>query len=61
MILTYRNPVWPHELADPFVLRWQGNYYAYGTSSFSRDRIFQVLRSPDLVPKWSTRQINKKQ
>lgn len=48
-ILTYRNPVWPNDFADPFVLKWQGAYYAYGTSGFSRDRIFPVLHSPDLA------------
>jgi len=54
MRLTYRNPVWHGELADPFVLKWQGVYYAYGTSSFTHDhlqgnRVFPVLQSPDLV------------
>ena len=52
---TYRNPVWPGYLADPFVLRWGGRYYAYGTGSDvgngrqSDGRVFPVLSSPDLV------------
>ena len=33
MTLTYTNPVWPGYLADPFVLKWEGEYYAYGTGS----------------------------
>ena len=54
MLLTYRNPVWHGELADPFVLRWQGVYYAYGTSGAVSspshdDRVFPVLNSSDLV------------
>lgn len=48
-ILTYRNPVWPDEFADPFVLRWQNEYYAYGTSSVTNNYKFPVLHSPDLV------------
>lgn len=52
---TYCNPVWSGYLADPFVLRWQGDYYAYGTGDDVGDgrqpdgRVFPVLRSPDLV------------
>jgi arabinan endo-1,5-alpha-L-arabinosidase len=53
--MTYRNPVWGGYLADPFVLRHNGFYYAYGTGSdegsgHQRDgRVFPVLRSEDLV------------
>jgi GH43 family beta-xylosidase len=42
-------------MADPFVLPWQGGYYAYGTSSHMPDdspasrRIFPMLFSRDLV------------
>ena len=52
---TYCNPVWSGYLADPFVLRWEGDYYAYGTGSDVGDgrqpdgRVFPVLRSRDLV------------
>ncbi|HLK55935.1 MAG TPA: glycoside hydrolase family 43 protein [Chthonomonadaceae bacterium] len=28
---TYTNPVYPHDFADPFVWRYQGEYYAIGT------------------------------
>jgi len=55
MTLTYTNPVWPRSFADPFVLRWQGEYYAYGTGPALPDtqtgesRVFPLLRSRDLV------------
>jgi len=55
MPLHYTNPVWPGYLADPFVLRHDGLYYAYGTGSSRGDspqrdrRVFPVLRSPDLT------------
>ena len=47
--MFYSNPVWPGYCADPFVLRHDDFYYAYGTGP--RDeagREFVVLRSPDL-------------
>lgn len=49
------NPVWPGYFADPFVLRYGGEYYAYGTGEHhARDaaggaHAFPVLRSRDLV------------
>jgi GH43 family beta-xylosidase len=52
---TYRNPVWPHYFADPFVLKVGDTYYAYGTGatiergSDGGPSAFAVLRSPDLV------------
>lgn len=55
MTHTYQNPVWTGYFADPFVLAWQGQYYAYGTGSSSGDvpeadgRMFPVLQSPDLA------------
>ncbi|MCX6044027.1 MAG: glycoside hydrolase family 43 protein [Chloroflexi bacterium] len=50
MRITYRNPVWPDEMADPFVLKWQGEYYAYGTSSLQADhKIFPILHSKNLA------------
>ncbi|RIK42379.1 MAG: glycoside hydrolase [Chloroflexi bacterium] len=56
MQLVYRNPVWPSEFADPFVLKWRGEYYAYGTSSVLHPAApghrFPVLHSTDLVH-WS--------
>ncbi len=55
MTITYTNPVWPGYFADPFVLKWQGAYYAYGTGSavdngLQEDRrMFPLLHSSDLV------------
>lgn len=45
---THTNPVYPHYFADPFVLAYQGSYYAYGTGSSSNQRVFEVLHSSDL-------------
>lgn len=53
--MTYTNPVWPDYFADPFVLRWQGYYYAYGTGGPEASggtpggRVFPVLRSRNLA------------
>lgn len=50
--LTYENPVWPKYFADPFVLRHEGSYYAYGTGQEPLEadgRAFPVLRSSNLV------------
>ncbi len=52
LMLTYTNPVWPGYLADPFVLKWEGEYYAYGTGSELRQsdgNVFPVLHSTDFV------------
>lgn len=54
MPFTYQNPIWPGYLADPFILRWRGHYYAYGTGSSAGDprdgrHVFPLLRSTDLV------------
>jgi len=50
MPITYTNPVYPEILADPFVLRHEGVYYAYGTAPGAPDgREIPVLRSLDLV------------
>ena len=47
---TYCNPVYPDVFADPFVLRHDGIYYAYGTAPGGADgRQIPVLRSTDLV------------
>jgi len=47
---TYANPVWPDAFADPFVLRHDDVYYAYGTAPAAADgRQVPVLRSHDLV------------
>lgn len=48
-ILTYANPLWEGYLADPFLVHWQGYYYAYGTGPADREgRRFPLLRSSDL-------------
>ena len=48
--VTYTNPVWPDYFADPFVLKHNGQYYAYGTGPTQADgRHFEVLRSENLV------------
>lgn len=51
MLLHYRNPVYPGYVADPFVLRHQGVYYAYGTAerAESDGRRFPLLASENLV------------
>jgi arabinan endo-1,5-alpha-L-arabinosidase len=49
---TYTNPVYVGSLPDPFVLRHDGVYYAFGTTGNERKadgRIFTLLRSDDLV------------
>jgi beta-xylosidase len=50
--ILYRNPVWPGYFADPFVLRHDDVYYAYGTGQSPTEtdgRAFPILRSKDLV------------
>lgn len=53
--ITYQNPVWPHYFADPFVLRWRDEYFAYGTGEGLEGdgrgglSAFKILRSRDLV------------
>jgi beta-xylosidase len=51
---TFANPVYPGYFADPFILRHEGSYYAYGTNSVDpADEAFEVLRSSDLV-EWTS-------
>ncbi len=45
---TYANPVYNEYMADPFVLTFNGEYYAYGTSGRGW-MTFPVLHSTDLV------------
>ena len=48
----YQNPVWQGYFADPFVLRFGGSYYAYGTGATPLEadgRAFPILRSENLV------------
>jgi GH43 family beta-xylosidase len=50
MPTQYANPVYPHIMADPFVLAHEGHYYAYGTGAASPDGSrFPLLHSVDLV------------
>ena len=49
---TYTNPVYTGYFADPYVLRAGSAYYAYGTGSVVDGRVFEVLRSDDLV-RWA--------
>ncbi|MCA1855656.1 glycoside hydrolase family 43 protein [Massilia oculi] len=50
MLNTYCNPVYPEIMADPFVLRHEGRYYAYGTAPAGPGGgRFPVLVSNDLV------------
>lgn len=44
---TFRNPVYPSDFPDPFLLRANGVYYAYATNAGGRD--VQLARSDDLV------------
>lgn len=50
---TYRNPVWEGNFADPYVMRWEGEYLAFGTGSVIDGLVFEVLRSPDLA-RWES-------
>ncbi|HVM00647.1 MAG TPA: glycoside hydrolase family 43 protein [Egibacteraceae bacterium] len=50
---TFTNPVYPGYFADPFVLRVGDVYYAYGTGSVIGGRVFEILRSTDLV-RWTS-------
>ena len=50
MNTIYQNPVYPDTMADPFVLRHEGVYYAYGTGPAAASGCqVPVLRSTDLV------------
>lgn len=50
MLKTYCNPVYPEIMADPFVLKHEGRYYAYGTAPDGPGGgRFPVLVSNDLV------------
>ena len=43
---TFCNPIHDRPFADPFVLKLNGRYYAYGTPGTGR---LPVLRASDLV------------
>ena len=50
---TFTNPVYPGDFPDPFVLRFNGRYYAYATSPVrvteAGQPVFPILSSTDLV------------
>ncbi|MFN3649357.1 MAG: glycoside hydrolase family 43 protein [Armatimonadota bacterium] len=46
---TYQNPVYDRNFPDPFVLRFNGRYYAYATDYAPDGRAMQMLTSRDLV------------
>ena len=49
-LLTYRNPVYREYFADPFVLKVNGEYYAYGTAPpDAKGRQFPILHSRNLA------------
>ena len=52
----YTNPVYTGSMPDPTVIRYNGFYYAFGTTGDNRTRdgrVFTALRSPNLVD-WET-------
>jgi beta-xylosidase len=49
----YTNPVWQGYFADPFVLRHNDEFYAFGTADIQQDgRWFPILHSKDLL-RWN--------
>jgi beta-xylosidase len=44
---TFKNPVYPHNFPDPFVLKVGKTYYAYGTNTATA--VVPTLHSTDLV------------
>ncbi|OJU61629.1 MAG: hypothetical protein BGO01_06060 [Armatimonadetes bacterium 55-13] len=62
---SYTNPVYGHNFPDPFVLEFQGLFYAYATHNSGRG--FQAMTSKDLIhwtvekpvgkPSWSSNQM----
>jgi arabinan endo-1,5-alpha-L-arabinosidase len=54
MTIQHQNPVWDGEFADPFVLKYNNEYWAYGTNgvkdtSHGSKRVFPVLHSRDFM------------
>ena len=46
---TYLNPVYSQPCPDPFVLKWAGEYWAYGSGPWHDGRYLGILHSTDLV------------
>src|SRR5690349_19807657 len=51
---TFQNPVYNHSFPDPFVLKYEGVYYAFCTGFGPDGKVFPIPRSPDLV-NWTPR------
>ncbi|HEX3557117.1 MAG TPA: glycoside hydrolase family 43 protein [Thermoanaerobaculia bacterium] len=51
---AYQNPVYPRSFPDPFVLKFQGEYWGYCTGLWHDGRVFGVIHSRDLVA-WQDR------
>ncbi|MBI3910719.1 MAG: family 43 glycosylhydrolase [Armatimonadetes bacterium] len=49
MVPTYTNPVVARSFPDPFVLKFNGFYYAYGTGDAGDGRALKLMSSPDLI------------
>jgi GH43 family beta-xylosidase len=47
--MSYRNPVYSRDFADPFVLKYRGAYWAYSTGFQADGRVFGILHSDDLI------------
>ncbi len=48
--MTSMSPLHPGYFADPFILRHQNQYFAFGTGQHAREgRAFEVLTSTDLI------------
>jgi len=46
---TYLNPVYERPFADPFVLKYRGEYWGYCTGFWYDEKCFGVLHSRDLI------------
>lgn len=46
---AFQNPVYNHSFPDPFVLKYEGVYFAYCTDFGPDGKVFPILRSTDLV------------
>lgn len=49
---VYQNPVYPSSFPDPFVLKYNGEYFAYCTGHWDAGTVFGVLHSADLI-RWT--------
>jgi GH43 family beta-xylosidase len=49
---TYLNPVYPKSFADPFIIKFNGEYIGYSTGLAADGNVFGVIRSDDLI-RWT--------